>query len=212
MDRSVFSVRLAKILEERKLRQTDLCRLTGINKATISQYMSGKYTAKHDRAVVLARALKCNPLWLEGYDVEMEAGVGDDSEDVLEVGSLLPVLELAVDGSGRLARDNIGSREYAGRDWRDQDHFYIKMPDESMIPLIHMGDLLLCESCGSLENDDIGLFIINGSDICVKRYFRKRNGTALVSADPRWSEYFFPDSGAEAFRIEARVIQCTHRF
>ena len=93
-----------------------------------------------------------------------------------------------------------------------------------MGPMISAGDLLLCEECDGLESDEIGLFVINGRNICVKKYIRKMNGVALVSADRRWTECFFPDGEDNAsrvktaarenntFRIEAKVIQCIHRF
>ncbi len=212
MDKSVFSARLAQRLEDKMMRQTELCQRTGINKATISQYLSGKYTAKHDRVVVLARALECNPLWLEGYDVDIEAGVGEESDEIIEVGSMLPVLRLTVDSGGAFARDQIEDREYAPREYRDKEYFYIRMPDESMSPLMHMGDLLLCESRGQLESGDIGLFVVDGSELCVKRYVRSRNGTVLESADRRWTPCFFPYSRSEPFRVEAKIIRCTHSF
>ena len=50
-------------------KQIDLVNETGINKGTISRYLSGKYEPKSDAVSKLAVALDCSETWLWGYDV-----------------------------------------------------------------------------------------------------------------------------------------------
>ena len=50
-------------------KQIDLERETGINRSTISRYLSGKYEPKADAIHKLAISLNCSETWLWGYDV-----------------------------------------------------------------------------------------------------------------------------------------------
>ena len=53
-------------------RQTDLVKDTGLNKSTISRYVSGECEPKADAISKLASALNVSEMWLWGYDVPME--------------------------------------------------------------------------------------------------------------------------------------------
>ena len=53
-------------------RQTDLSNETGLNKSTISRYVSGECEPKADAIGKLASALNVSEMWLWGYDVPLE--------------------------------------------------------------------------------------------------------------------------------------------
>ena len=53
-------------------RQADLSNETGLNKSTISRYVSGQSEPKADAISRLASALNVSEMWLWGYDVPME--------------------------------------------------------------------------------------------------------------------------------------------
>lgn len=67
-----FSFRLKRALTIKNMKPIDLANKSGINKATISQYLSGKYKAKQDNIYILSKALDVNEAWLMGYDVSMD--------------------------------------------------------------------------------------------------------------------------------------------
>lgn len=50
----------------------DLAKETGLNRGTISRYLSGKYEPKADQINKLAKALNCSEMWLWGYKVPRE--------------------------------------------------------------------------------------------------------------------------------------------
>lgn len=64
--------RIRQGMEFRNLKQADLCSMTGINKSTMSQYLSGVYEPSQIKVELLARALGVDEAWLMGYDVPME--------------------------------------------------------------------------------------------------------------------------------------------
>lgn len=67
-----FQKRLIQAMEIREMRQVDLAEKSGLPKAQISQYKSGKYEPMQDALYKLAKALSVNVEWLMGHDVPME--------------------------------------------------------------------------------------------------------------------------------------------
>lgn len=64
----ITAQRLREAMEVRHLRQTDLCRATGIPKSAMCQYLKGDFSPKVGRLRLLAKALCVNEAWLSGYE------------------------------------------------------------------------------------------------------------------------------------------------
>ena len=93
------SVRLARALAIRGMKQSELCEKTNIPKSAISQYLSGLFEPKQDRLYIIAQALDVDPVWLMGFDVPMEKGkenyptepgLSEVEEKMLELFRLIP--------------------------------------------------------------------------------------------------------------------------
>lgn len=67
-----FSTRLKEGLEVRNMKATNLSKLTGIGKSSISDWLSGRYEAKQDKVYIIAKVLNVDEAWLMGLDVPME--------------------------------------------------------------------------------------------------------------------------------------------
>lgn len=67
-----FTVRFNKALEIRNVRPVDIAKLTGMSESVISQYRRGYAQPKREKLNELAVALKVSPVWLMGYDVDMD--------------------------------------------------------------------------------------------------------------------------------------------
>lgn len=72
MKTDTFANRLSKVLNEKNIKSVDLANKTGIDKSSISHYLSGNYVPKNDKLLRLAEALDVNETWLMGYDVPKE--------------------------------------------------------------------------------------------------------------------------------------------
>lgn len=66
------SERLKEALSFRNMRQTDLAKATGIDKGSISCYVSGRYEPKNEAICKMAQALSVSEMWLWGYSVPIE--------------------------------------------------------------------------------------------------------------------------------------------
>ena len=64
--------RLKEAMQRAGKKQADLVRDTGLNRGTISRYLSGEVEPRQDAAYKLALALNVSETWLWGYDVPME--------------------------------------------------------------------------------------------------------------------------------------------
>ena len=69
---ATFQQRFVQVMEIRGMRQVDVATKSGLDKAQISQYKTGKYEPMQDALHKLADALNVNVSWLMGYDVSME--------------------------------------------------------------------------------------------------------------------------------------------
>ena len=64
--------RLREAMNATGKKQVDLVRATGIDKGSISNYLSGRYEPKQEAIYKLAIALNVSEMWLWGYDVPAE--------------------------------------------------------------------------------------------------------------------------------------------
>lgn len=132
---SDFRTRLEEMLSERGIRAAQLCRDSGVNKTTISQYLKGVYEPKHDQLCKIAEALEVTPQWLEGYDTVKY--VSDTPEHVCRVG-VYTINDLST------------PKRYEVCDPACKDCIYIEA-DDHFYPAVNRGDLVLIEKTSELE-------------------------------------------------------------
>lgn len=56
-----FASRLKFAMRLRNKKSVDVCNATGLSSALISQYLTGKFEPKNDKAFIIANYLKINP-------------------------------------------------------------------------------------------------------------------------------------------------------
>lgn len=62
-----FSERLETALVMRDIKIADFARMAGLDRGTISNYLSGRYAPKADKLSVIAQLLNVSEVWLLGY-------------------------------------------------------------------------------------------------------------------------------------------------
>lgn len=67
-----FKNRFVSILNKKNISQSELARLTNISQSTISEWYRGSSEPKQDKLDLIAKVLNINPVWLLGYDVDIE--------------------------------------------------------------------------------------------------------------------------------------------
>lgn len=75
--------RLREAMEAANKKQADLVKETGLNRGTISRYLSGEVEPRQDAAYKLAQVLNVSETWLWGYDVPMTRTIEQKKNDDL---------------------------------------------------------------------------------------------------------------------------------
>ena len=83
MKNEVTAKRLSIALSNLNMRPQELAQKSGVNKASISQYMSGAHAPSNISSGKIGAVLGVNPLWLMGFDVPMERNANKNSASVL---------------------------------------------------------------------------------------------------------------------------------
>lgn len=64
--------RIEQALLIRNMKQSELCKQSGVPKSSLSLYLSGAYEPKQERVYKMANVLHVSEVWLMGYDVPIE--------------------------------------------------------------------------------------------------------------------------------------------
>ena len=85
---SKMSDNLNKLMEERNIKQADLCRETGIPTSAMSHYVRGDSDPSFTRAIKIARALGVTTDELSGKQAEQQCNgikLSDDEREIINV-------------------------------------------------------------------------------------------------------------------------------
>lgn len=77
------ALRLREALRNKNMRPQDLANLSGVNKASISQYLSGSHAPSNISSGKMAKVLGVSAPWLMGYDVSSEDSLGESDPEVI---------------------------------------------------------------------------------------------------------------------------------
>ena len=127
--------RLEEAFAASGLTQAALSRASGIDRSSISLYLSGRYKPKADKLLRLAAALSVTPEWLSG----MEANAPEPS-------ALLPVAqELDEQGGLRFTEERVPVPRSFLHGGDSGSFFILRVTGLAMYPRLLSGDCLLVE-------------------------------------------------------------------
>lgn len=205
---TIFAERLSEMLKIREMKPIELSRLCGINKSTVSQYLSGKYIPKQDKVTKMAQVLDASPLWLLGYDNQAAENVWlCRNARFTEEFCRLPVLGKVSAGFGIPAEEDIVDYEICDTKFNDGSHFYLTVSGDSMSPKLDDGDRVLVRRQSCLENGEIGVFLVDNEDGVVKKFYQEGNILNLISINPNWPVRSFKGAEMERVSIIGRVVR-----
>lgn len=181
---NVFATRLSYLI---KNNNTDINKLVsdlGLkSKTTIYRYMNGDMSPKITTVKVIADLYNVNPVWLMGYDVPMarqNIKVDNNIFPMPDNAIPIPVVGKISAGIPLLAVENIVRYAYAPSSQVKQGYtyFYLTVQGDSMNLKFHERDIILVQKQSDLENDEIGVILING-EATVKKY-KNENGLIIL--------------------------------
>lgn len=202
-----FSVRLKKAMTYRNMKQVDLCNKSGIDKALISNYLSGKYKAKQDKLHKLAIALDVSEGWLMGYDVDMDRDwLPDNLEDLSDIKIdnaryietttktvKIPLLGKVPAGIPIEAIEEILGYEEIPASMLSggENYFALKVNGDSMFPDYRTGDVIIVRQQSDCNSGDDCIVMVNGDDATFKRVVKQEKSIILKPLNNEYEPYYF---------------------
>ena len=100
---------------------------------------------------------------------------------VTDIPKKVPVIGRISAGLPILAPENIEGYEFAPSSQIKEGYtyFYLRVQGDSMNLKFNEGDIVLVQKQDDLENNEIGVILVNGFDATVKKY-RKENGLVIL--------------------------------
>ena len=115
--------------------------------------------------------------YLLGKDIQSDSNVFPIADKPVKV----PVVGKISAGLPILAQENIEGYEFAPSSLikSGNTYFYLRVQGDSMNLKFNDGDIVLVQQQSSLENDEIGVILVNNSDATVKKY-KNENGLIIL--------------------------------
>lgn len=188
---STFATILQKLLTEKNIKQSELARLTKINKSSISEYLSGNYQPKYKNILKIAQVLNVSPTIFLEKSPDKEV-------------TKLPILGKIAAGIPILAQENIEG--YLPYDGNDAD-FCLRIHGDSMINArINDGDIVFIKQQSTVENGEIAAVLINDSATLKRVYFLDNSSIQLRPENPKYKPMIFSKDNCDDFRILGKAI------
>lgn len=193
-----FAERLKKTMSLLEVRQTDIAKMTGINKGRISRWMSGENTPSGDNLTKLAGALNVSVDYLLGKE-EAQTEKPPKIHEVAVMGKVAAGVPISAQ------EDIIGSI------WTDKECFALKVKGDSMSPRIMDGDIVLVKKQESAEDGDLVIAEIDGEATC-KVLKRSHGSVMLVPFNAAFAPFVYTGQEAEDLRILGKVVESRHEW
>ncbi len=195
------SERLRELLDSRSLRPINLAERTGLNKGTISGYLSGKYAPKGKNASLIAKALNVDVNYLLTGETEQEKPTAVK----------IPVLGKVVAGVPVYAEESIIDWEELSEEMsRRGDYFCLDVKSESMIPVMFPTDRLLVRKQNTIDSGQIAIVLVGMEEATCKKVMISDKGIQLYGFNTAvYEPHFYTNKEIRELpiRIIGRVVE-----
>ena len=201
--------RLNYAMKLRGIKAVKLCALTGLDKATISNYRHGYFRpTEKDRLNTIAKALHVAPEWLDGYDVPMEKYESNLTPLHSSAMRNINQLEYISCGCGTFNEGSIvGVLSLPAEMFKpSSEYFAITAQGDSMINAgIEDGDILIFEVTNIPLENKIGAFCLENEYAICKKYKSTDGQIFLLSANDNYAPILI-DPMDECFRCVGILV------
>ncbi len=125
-------------------------------------------------------------------------------------GVKIPLLGKVAAGLPIEAAENvIGEEEIPARLAESATYFALLIKGDSMSPYICNGDKVIVRQQSEVENGEIAIVLVNGSDAVCKEFKRLENGIMLISKNPNYDPMIFThdEIDTKPVRVIGRVVE-----
>ncbi len=194
--------KIKKLRSKQGLTLEQVANIVGVGKSTVAKWENGRITnMKRDKISKLAEALRVSPTYLMGWE--------DESENtkvfspVKNKGVEIPILGRIPAGIPLEAIQDISGHITITRHQANKaPHFALKIRGNSMSPQIQDGDTVLVRQQSDVENGQIAVVLVNGSDATCKKIMKSEHGITLLAYNPVYEPTFYSNKEIAELPIE----------
>ena len=209
---SSFHDRFAEALKVKKMKQADICRITGINSSSLSQWNTGRCEPKREGLIAIAKALNISVGWLMGEDVPIDrepiqliSPTVLPSDDVVTfriIGEVAAGYDSFPLESSEGASVSIPREFLKGRP--ESDFFALKVVGDSMYPAYVDGDIVLALRQSTLNRSgEVGVVLYDSEYASLKKveYVYGEDWMKLVPLNPNYPPIVISGADLERCRV-----------
>lgn len=206
--KSIFSERLRRAMFLTGLRQADLIEKTGIDKGSVSSYVSGRYKPNAEKITKLAAALDVSPSWLIGESEEMKRVPRSVSDLPLPIvlPSKIPVIGDVAAGVPIPAQEDI-----VGSVYTEKDVFALRIKGDSMSPRIMDGDVVLVDQNACPEDGDVVIALVGDEATC-KILKKRHDRVTLVPFNAAYPPFVYTGDEIADLHVLGVVVESRHEW
>lgn len=193
----------------KNINQAELCRITGIPKSAVSQYLSGSFKPKQDRIALIANALNVSEAWLLGIDIPNDKNKFSSFLGILPLPkvSKKPRVGTIACGEPVLAQENIETYDSVPYDIKCD--FTLLCKGDSMINArINDGDIVYIRQQSTVDNGEIAAVLIN-DEATLKRVYLYEDKLILQPENPKYSPLVYLKEEMNNIRIIGKAVGFT---
>lgn len=195
-----LAVRMKRAMFIKGIRPTDLAERSGIDKGSISHYMSGHYRPGSKSMKRIADALGVSTDWLLGKEEVSDARLTKDEL------SKIPILGSVAAGVPIYAQEDVIGSVMV----EDPEGLYaLRVKGDSMSPRIMDGDLVIVHQQDTAEDGELVIALVGDEATC-KVLKKSAWGVSLVPFNPAFSPLVYSREEAETVRILGVVKESRH--
>lgn len=175
---NTFKDRLNKAILEKGIKPAELSRRTGIHKSSITAWLKGDYEAKQDNIFKLSKALDVSEAWLMGLDDSNKENQAFNNRNTPnnKHSSHLAYKELKGAIAAGLPLEMFEVPDIVqvpiDVDVAFPKAYFLIVKGDSMNKVISEGMYALIDPCEELNNGEIGVIRVNGTEATLKRFYR----------------------------------------
>ena len=213
MSNSTFAERLKEAMKIRGLKSSQIEKISEdlvseqkikrpIRMPVITDYLKGRYEAAQSNIYALALILDVNEVWLMGEDVPMDRSYGRTKIAEINIINLLTnevVQKIPYSYRTDIAEDN------------PKNFFAIYASDNSMAPLLDVGDIAIIKKYKEFNNKKTYLLKIKGSNPIIRKVIQNNDGKVELQAMNMWNFPTQSDLTMNDIELIGEVIKVENR-
>lgn len=196
--------RIKELRKAKGYTQEELANILGLKDSAIAKYENGRVeNIKRSIIAKMADVLECSPTYLMGFDNDSTSAVQINVLGRVAAGIPINAVEEIID-TEEITEDMAKTGEFFG----------LRISGHSMEPRICDGDVVIVRQQSDVEDGDIAIVLVNGSDGTCKRIKRYQDSLALLPLNPTYEPMIYSKEEVESLpvKIIGKVVELRGKF